>query len=121
MALADTGVKSYARIPSALELPGLVEMQLQSYEWLRTEGLYELFDEISPINSFNGLLSLYLPGKNAEEAGFDLRYEFGEPKHDQQECLERDLTYASPLSVKRVIGPQPDLPASRAPIRWRRR
>jgi len=100
MALAYTGVKSYARIPSALELPGLVEMQLQSYEWLQTEGLYELFDEISPINSFNGLLSLYLPGKNAEEAGFDLRYEFGEPKHDQQECLERDLTYASPLSVK---------------------
>ncbi|MCU0519380.1 MAG: DNA-directed RNA polymerase subunit beta [Anaerolineae bacterium] len=100
MALADLGVKSYARIASALPLPGLVEMQLQSYQWLQTQGLYELFDEISPINSFNGLLSLYLPGKRAEEANFTLGYHFGEPKHDQQECLERDLTYASPLSVK---------------------
>ncbi len=95
MALAD--LKSYARIANALPLPGLVELQLQSYEWLQKEGLYELFDEISPIDSFNGLLSLYLPGRMAEEAGFDLRYRFGEPKHDQHECLERDLTYAVPL------------------------
>ncbi len=99
MALTDLGVKSYARIASALPLPGLVEVQLQSYEWLRTDGLYELFDEVSPINSFNGLLSLYLPGKKAEEAGFELGYRFGEPKHDQHECLDRDLTYAVPLSV----------------------
>ena len=100
MAVADLGVKTYARIPSALPLPGLVEMQLQSYAWLQKEGLFELFDEVSPINSFNGLLSLFLPGKKAEEAGFDLNYRFGEPKHDQQECLERDLTYAGPLYVE---------------------
>ena len=99
MSVADLGVKSYARISSALPLPGLVEVQLQSYRWLQEEGLRQLFDEISPIQSFNGLLVLYLPGAKAEEAGFDLGYRFGEPKYDQQECLDRDLTYAIPLSV----------------------
>ncbi|HRT32229.1 MAG TPA: hypothetical protein P5211_07480, partial [Anaerolineae bacterium] len=92
-------MKSYARIPSALPLPGLVEVQLESYEWLKGEGLWLLFDEISPIESYNGLLSLYLPGARAQEAGFDLKYRFGEPKYTQQECLDRDLTYAIPLYV----------------------
>jgi len=99
MLVADLGVKSYARIPSALPLPGLVEVQLESYEWLKGEGLWLLFDEISPIESYNGLLSLYLPGSKAQEAGFDLKYRFGEPKYTQQECLDRDLTYAIPLYV----------------------
>ncbi|HOU14011.1 MAG TPA: DNA-directed RNA polymerase subunit beta [Anaerolineae bacterium] len=99
MSVANLGVKSYARISSALPLPGLVEVQLQSYEWLLTEGLLQLFDEISPIESFNGLLSLYLPSAKAKEAGFDLGYRFGEPKHGQEECLDRDLTYAAPLYV----------------------
>jgi len=99
MTVVNLGVKSYARIPSALPLPGLVEVQLQSYQWLCDEGLYQLFDEISPIESFNGLLRLYLPGSKAKEADFDLSYRFGEPKHDQAECLDRDLTYAAPLYV----------------------
>ncbi len=99
MSVANLGVKSYARISSALPLPGLVEVQLESYQWLLTEGLLQLFDEISPIESFNGLLSLYLPGSKAKEAGFDLGYRFGEPKHSQEECLDRDLTYAVPLYV----------------------
>ncbi|MGC9356901.1 MAG: DNA-directed RNA polymerase subunit beta [Anaerolineae bacterium] len=99
MSNTDLGVKSYARISSALPLPGLVEVQLKSYEWLRGEGLQSLFDEISPIESYNGLLSLYLPSIRAREADFDLSYRFGEPKHTQQECLNRDLTYAVPLYV----------------------
>lgn len=99
MLVADLGVKSYARISSALPLPGLVEVQLESYEWLKGEGLWSLFDEVSPIESYNGLLSLYLPGSKAEEAGFDLKYRFGEPKYNQQECLDRDLTFAIPLYV----------------------
>lgn len=103
MSVADLGVKSYARISSALSLPGLVEVQLQSYDWLCKEGLYDLFDEISPIDSFNGLLRLYFPGKKAEEAGFELGYRFGEPKHGQEECLDRDLTYAVPLYVDVVL------------------
>ena len=99
MSVTDLGVKSYARISSALPLPGLVEVQLESYRWLQGEGLYELFDEISPIESYNGLLSLYFPGSKAEEAQFDLGYRFGEPKHSQDECLDRDLTYAIPIYV----------------------
>jgi len=100
MAVADLGVKSYARIASALPLPGLVEVQLESYKWLHKEGVSQLFNEISPIDSFNGLLSLYLPGTKAEEAGFELEYRFGEPKHSQQECLDRDLTFSVPLYVE---------------------
>ena len=100
MSLADLGVKSYARIHSALPLPGLVEVQLQSYEWLLGDGLFELFDEVSPIESFNGLLSLYFPSAKATEAGFELAYRFGEPKHSQEECLDRDLTYSVPLYVE---------------------
>ncbi len=99
MSVTDLGIKSYARIPSALPLPGLVEVQKKAYDWLRDAGLYDLFDEISPIESFNGLLSLYLPGSKAEEADFDLGYRFGEPKHTRQECIDRDLTYAVPWYV----------------------
>jgi DNA-directed RNA polymerase subunit beta len=99
MQTADLGVKSYARISSVLPLPGLMEIQLQSFHWLQGEGLQYLFDEISPIESYNGQLSLYLPGKRAEEAEFDLSYRFDEPKHSQQECVDRDLTYAAPLYV----------------------
>ena len=99
MSVADLGVKSYARIPSALPLPGLVEVQVQSYNWLLEEGIYQLFDEASPIESFNGSLSLYLPGHKAKEAGFDLDYRFDEPKHTRQECVDRDLTYSIPLHV----------------------
>jgi DNA-directed RNA polymerase subunit beta len=95
----DLGVKSYARISSVLDLPGLVEVQLKSYQWLQEEGLQRLFDEISPIESYNGQLSLYFPSKRAEEAEFDLSYRFAEPKYTQQECIDRDLTYAVPLYV----------------------
>ncbi len=100
MSIADLGVKSYARISSAMPLPGLVEVQLQSYRWLREQGLLDLFNEISPIESYNGTLRLYFPGRKAEEAGLELSYRFGSPKHSQQECLDRDLTYAIPLYVK---------------------
>ncbi len=99
MLTADLGVKSYASILSALPLPSLVEVQLKAYDWLLKEGLYQLFDEISPIDSFNGLLSLFFPSTKAQDNGFELSYRFGEPKHSQQECLDRDLTYAVPLYV----------------------
>ena len=111
MTVADLGVKSYARISSALPLPGLVEVQLQSYEWLQKEGIYQLFDEISPINSFNGVLSLYFPGSKARQAGFELSYRFGEPKHSQEECIDRDLTYAVPLYVDvALVNRDSDMP-----------
>jgi DNA-directed RNA polymerase subunit beta len=93
--------KSYARIPDVLPLPELIEVQLESYRWFQTEGLRELFDEISPIQSFNGNLELHLPGFNEEinqKLGLDYRFE--EPKYSKRECLERDMTYAAPLYVR---------------------
>jgi len=93
--------KSYARIPDVLTLPNLIQVQLRSYHWFQKEGLRELFDEISPIESFNGNLELHLPGCNEEinqKLGLDYRFE--EPKYSQQECLERDITYAVPLYVR---------------------
>jgi DNA-directed RNA polymerase subunit beta len=55
--------KSYARTPNVVELPRLIEIQLNSFEWFRTEGLKELLEEITPIVSFNKNLetSLFLP------------------------------------------------------------
>ena len=64
--------KSYARIPDILELPRLIEVQLESFEVFRREGLQELFDEISPIVSFNKNLELYF-----------LDYRFDDPKYDE--------------------------------------
>ena len=64
--LENNQVKNYARIPDIQELPSLIDMQLQSFNWFITEGLLELFDEISPIESFNGALRLFLPGHSPE-------------------------------------------------------
>ncbi len=93
--------KSYARIPDVLPLPDLIEVQLESYRWFQDEGLHELFDEISPIESFNGNLELHFPGFNTEvNEKLGLGYRFEEPKYTQRECLERDMTFAIPLYVR---------------------
>ncbi len=102
-------VKSYARIPSVSHLPNLIEVQLDSFRRLKREGLIDLFDEISPIESYNKGMRLYFPGRSAEAREWDLRYWFGEPKHSIDECVERDLTYASPLYVS-VLLAGPDVP-----------
>ncbi len=81
--------KSYARIPDILELPRLIEVQLESFKQFKDEGLRELFDEISPIVSFNKNLELHF-----------LDYRFDEPKYSENECRERDITFASPLWVQ---------------------
>ncbi len=96
----DLGRKSYARISDVHSLPTLIEVQLESFRWFQTEGLAELFNEISPIESFNGNLKLYFPSKTEESRQFELGYTFGEPKYDEEECLERDMTFAAPLYVK---------------------
>ena len=93
--------KSYARIPDILPLPNLIEVQLEAYRCFQEEGLRELFDEISPIQSFNGNLELHLPGFNKEiNQRLGLDYRFEDPKYTQRECLERDITYAVPLYVR---------------------
>jgi DNA-directed RNA polymerase subunit beta len=93
--------KSYARIPDVLALPNLIEVQLDSYRVFQQEGLRELFDEISPIESFNGNMELHFPGLDEEiNTKLGLDYRFEEAKYTQQECLDRDMTYAAPLYVR---------------------
>ena len=80
--------KSYARTTKPMELPTLIDVQLRSFEQFIDEGLAELFDEISPIESFNGDLKLYFPSKRKEVEDFNLTYWFGEPKYSVEECVE---------------------------------
>ncbi|HET8945214.1 MAG TPA: DNA-directed RNA polymerase subunit beta, partial [Dehalococcoidia bacterium] len=82
-------VKSYSRIPDVVDVPYLVQIQVDSYEVFKQESLRELFDEISPIADFTG---------NRLEMRFT-DYSFGEPKYDQDECRERDATFSAPLKV----------------------
>ncbi len=88
-AFAGIPRKTYARTPTVMGLPRLTEVQLRSFEWFRTEGLRELFEEISPIVSFNKNLELHLGD-----------FHFGEPKYPEDECRERDITFSAPLWVK---------------------
>ncbi|RME48098.1 MAG: DNA-directed RNA polymerase subunit beta [Chloroflexi bacterium] len=80
--------KSYARITDVLELPSLIQVQLDSYNWFREVGLQQLLDEVSPIVSFNQNLELHF-----------YSYRFDEPKYTEQECRDMDMTYAAPLWV----------------------
>jgi DNA-directed RNA polymerase subunit beta len=84
-------------------------VQLDSFDWLIKDGIAELFDEISPIESYNGGMKLFFPGKMQEAKEFDLQYWFEDPKHDIEECVERDLTYSTPLYVS-VLLAGPDVP-----------
>src|SRR3989337_1141514 len=81
--------KSYSRIPDVASLPHMVQIQLDSYEVFKDEGLRELLDEISPIQDFTG---------NRLEMRFT-DYSFGETKYSEAECRERDATFAAPLKV----------------------
>lgn len=101
--------KSYARIPVQLDLPNLIEVQLDSFERLKREGLGDLLHEISPIESYNKGMKLFFPSRSPESQEWSLTYRFGEPKHTIEECVERDLTYASPLYVS-VLLAGPDVP-----------
>ncbi len=91
--------KSYARIPDVHSIPPLIQVQLESFEGFKSEGLRELFDEISPIESFNKEFSLYFPGDNEIAKKFNLTFRFGEPKYNEPECREMDMTFAAPLHV----------------------
>ncbi len=96
-------VKSYARTTNPMELPTLIDVQLNSFKTFEDEGLAELFEEISPIESFKGDLKLYFPSNQPEVEGFDLKYWFEEPKYSVEECVERDMSYAAPLYVKVML------------------
>jgi DNA-directed RNA polymerase subunit beta len=93
-------VKNYARASKVYALPSLIEVQLQSYQWFIQQGLLELFDEITPIESFNGNLKLYFPSNSREAQEFGLTFWFEEPKYSEELCLERDMSYAAPLYMR---------------------
>jgi len=96
--------KSYARIPVNIKLPNLIEVQLDSFERLKREGLGDLFHEVSPIESYNKGMKLFFPGRGPEAKQWGLKYWFGDPKHGIDECVERDLTYSSPLYVSVLLA-----------------
>ncbi|MCC6674523.1 MAG: DNA-directed RNA polymerase subunit beta [Thermomicrobiales bacterium] len=98
------GRRTYSRIPTALEMPDLVQIQLESFEWFRREGLRELLEEISPITDNKKMeLSIFEPrfdppwhrmpeGDEKERAKLDQRV-------CEVWCRERDMTFAAPLRV----------------------
>ncbi|MDH3942647.1 MAG: DNA-directed RNA polymerase subunit beta [Anaerolineae bacterium] len=105
--MARLHVKNYSRIPTNLPLPDLIEVQLNSFVHLKKEGLDDLFHEISPIESYNKGMKLYLPSRTPEAEQWGLTYWFEEPKHTPEECMERDLTYSSPLYLSVLLaGPE---------------
>ncbi|HEX8982096.1 MAG TPA: DNA-directed RNA polymerase subunit beta [Ktedonobacterales bacterium] len=83
---------SFARIPEIRPMPNLIQVQLDSFEWFKREGLRELFAEISPIEDFTSK-SLKLEFIVPESP-------FEQPKYTEEQCRERDATYAAPLYVK---------------------
>ena len=82
---------SYSRQKEVLEMPNLIEVQKDSYQWFLDEGLKEVFDDISPIADYSGHLSL-------EFVDFTLCED--DVKYTIEECKERDATYAAPLKVR---------------------
>ncbi|MCD7750203.1 MAG: DNA-directed RNA polymerase subunit beta [Lachnospiraceae bacterium] len=82
---------SYSRQKEVLEMPDLIEVQKDSYNWFLKEGLKEVFDDISPITNYDDSLSLEFVDYELCES---------EKKYTIEECKERDATYAAPLKVK---------------------
>ncbi|MAZ59137.1 MAG: DNA-directed RNA polymerase subunit beta [Chloroflexi bacterium] len=83
-------VKSYAEIPSVLTVPNLIHNQLQSYEWFKTEGLRDVYQEVSPISDYTG-------------KKYDLHFLdhfFKDPKYSPTECKEKEITFCVPLYVR---------------------
>ena len=82
---------SYSNQEEVLEMPNLIEIQKSSYQWFITDGLKEVFDDISPIEDFNQSLSLEF---------VDFQIARDDIKYSIEECKERDATYAAPLKVR---------------------
>lgn len=91
MAKTSLGIRerrSFAKIPDILEVPNLIAVQKDSYEWFLLDGLTEVFQDVSPIEDFTGNLAI--------EFG---EHEFGEIKYSVDECKEKDMTYSASLFV----------------------
>ena len=83
------GKRSYASATTVLDVPNLIQVQLDSFNWFKTKGLGELFSEISPIEDF--------PGGRFELSFLDHR--FDDPKHTEEECRTREITFSAPMYV----------------------
>ena len=81
--------RNFSMIKNSLELDNLLQIQKESYQWFTKEGIKEVFEDLFPIESFSGSLSL--------EFG---DYEFDTPRYSLKECKDRQITYASPLKVQ---------------------
>ena len=79
---------SFAKVKDVTEMPNLIEVQLDSYEWFLREGLLEVFDDVNPISNFTGNLVLEF---------VDYKLDMDNIKYSVEECKERDCTYAAPL------------------------
>ncbi|HWV24454.1 MAG TPA: DNA-directed RNA polymerase subunit beta, partial [Thermomicrobiales bacterium] len=105
--LSNVGVnrRTYSSIPTVLEMPNLVQIQVESFQWFVKEGLSELLEEISPITDHHKKMELYISEPRFDEPWTRM------PKGEEQErakrdprvaevfCRERDITYAAPLRV----------------------
>ena len=92
---------SFARIADVMNIPNLIQVQRDSFQWFRDEGLKELFAEISPIQDFTGRnLELILAQDTIDDGKAVKGYRFDAPKCSEHECRERDTTYAAPLRVR---------------------
>lgn len=81
---------SFGRVADTTEIPNLIEVQLDSYQWFLREGLHEVFDDVNPITNFTGNLVLEF---------VDYKLDRDNIKYSVEECRERDATYAAPLKV----------------------
>ncbi len=81
---------SFSKINEVAEMPNLIQIQTDSYDWFIKEGIREVFDDISPIKDYAGNLILEFIDYSLTDP----------PKYEQEECKERDVTYAAPLKVK---------------------
>ena len=82
---------SYSRQKEVLQMPNLIEVQKDSYDWFLKSGLKEVFEDISPITDYSGKLSLEL---------VDFTLCEDDVKYSIDECRDRDATYAAPLKVR---------------------
>ena len=96
-----SNTRSYSRSPTALRVPYLIQGQIDSFEWFKTEGLADLFDEISPIED--------LPGGRFELT-FQKHY-FDEPKHPEEYCRENEISFSAPLYVTVQLNVKAEGPA----------
>jgi len=84
---------SFSKINEALDIPNLIEVQKNSYQWFKDEGLKEVFRDVSAITDYNGNLVLNFVDYKIDDT----------PKYTIAECKERDVTYAAPLRVTATL------------------